>query len=279
MKKLLGLSFLLCVLAACQSVTPTPAPTPTPDTTLIRQQWQKSPHANTFDQGKGPNTYCARCHSPRNWDPAAKIDPQPNCVSCKFAFDPAMRIAKSNPPVAKVDWKDIGCEVCHKTENGITLSQIAWLDNATGKYEAVADATALCEKCHTDTETIRHKRDVSKSAHANYGCTKCHDAHSTVASCSTQACHPNALNPAKPILGHDKAHATVSCIACHDTAQFKVGIDKPSGMWITFRTNELMGRSTTAVYKSHAIVRAVDCNKCHAPNNPWGLKPVESGAK
>lgn len=279
MKRILGLFFLLLFLAACQSVTPTPAPTPTPDTSLIRQAWQKSPHANTFDQGKGPNTYCARCHSPRNWDPAAKIDPQPNCVSCKFSFDPAMRIAKSNPPVAKADWQNIGCEVCHKTENGVTLAQIAWLNTANGQYEAVKDATALCEKCHTNTETLRHKRDVSQSAHAGYGCTKCHDAHSTTASCSAQACHPNMMNPGKPILGHDKTHETVSCIACHDAAGMTVGIEKGKSTWITFRTTELMGRSTTAVYKSHNIQRAVHCNKCHAPNNPWGLKSVESGTK
>jgi hypothetical protein len=278
MNRILGLFFLILALVACQPTPATPTPAPTPDTSLIRQAWQKSPHANTFDQGKGPNTYCARCHSPRNWDPAAKIDPQPNCVSCKFSFDPAMRIAKGNPPVAKQDWKDIGCEVCHKTENGVTLAQIAWLDNATGKYESVANATALCEKCHTDTETIRRKRDLGTSAHKGFSCVQCHNAHSTTASCTSQACHPNILNPAQPILGHDKTHATVGCVACHDASQYKVGIDKPTGMWTTFRTTELMGRSTTAVFQSHNMARAVDCNKCHAPNNPWGLKPV-SGTK
>ena len=276
MKRILGFFFLI-VLSACSQASPTPMTTPTPDTSLVRQMWQSSPHANTYDQGKGPNTYCAKCHSPRNWDPAAKIDPQPNCVSCKFSFDPVMRVAKSNPPVAQADWKSIGCEQCHPTENGVTSSQIAWLNTVTGKYEPVANSTALCEKCHTDTDTIRHKRDLANSVHATFTCTQCHDPHTTTASCTAQACHPNVLNPSKPIPGHDKAHATVSCVACHDGSKLAVGIDKSTTMWITFRTTELLGRATTEAYQSHNIQLAVDCNKCHAPNNQWGLKPVTSG--
>jgi hypothetical protein len=265
---------IVILISACQPA-PIPAATPTVDATLIREAWQKSPHANTYDVGKGPNTYCARCHSPRNWDPAAKADPPPNCVSCKFPFDPAMRIAKSNPPVAKSDWRSIGCEICHKTENGATLATTAWLNTVNGQYEPISKSTALCEKCHTDTEAIKHQRDLGTGAHKDYTCTHCHNAHSTTASCTAQACHPNVLTASNPIAGHDKSHQTVSCIACHDASGMTVGIEKGKGMWITFRTTELLGQKTSAAYQSHNLARAADCLRCHAPNNPWGLKTVK----
>lgn len=260
-------------LAGCQPAN-TPAPTPTQDWSAIRQAWQSSQHANTYDEGKGPNTYCARCHSPRNWDPAAKVDDMPNCVSCKFSFDPVMRVARSNPPVAKSDWKNIGCEICHKTQNGVTEQQVAWLNAATGQYQVVANTTELCSKCHLDNDVLRHKRDLGDGAHKDYACIRCHNPHSTKASCTAQGCHADVLT-AKPVPRHDQAHATVTCIACHDSSGFKVGIEKATGAWITFRTTELLGRSTTAPYQSHRVGHAVDCLKCHAPNNPWGLKPVQ----
>ena len=260
-------------LISCQAA-PVATPTPNPEWDAIRQAWQRSPHANTYDEGKGPNTLCARCHSPRNWDPAAKVDAVPNCVSCKFSVDPVMRIAKGNPPVAKSDWKNIGCEICHNTENGATTAQVAWLNTATGQYQAVANSSELCDKCHTDSEVLRHKRDLGDGAHKDYVCTRCHNPHSTTASCTAQGCHADVLT-AKPISGHDKTHATVTCIACHDAAGFKVAIERTKGTWITFRTTELLGRATTEPYQSHRVARAVDCAKCHAPNNPWGLKSVQ----
>jgi len=46
-------------------------PTPLPEQSDILAAWTGSPHGNTYDLGKGPNTYCSRCHSPQNWDPAS----------------------------------------------------------------------------------------------------------------------------------------------------------------------------------------------------------------
>ena len=264
---------LAAMLGACQPAPTAVPPTPTVNVTAVRQAWQSSPHANTFDEGKGPNTYCARCHSPQNWDPAAKIDAPPNCVSCKFSFDPAPRIAKGNPPVAHADWKDVGCADCHATANGVVSSQIAWTDKVTGKSVQVASATLLCEKCHTDTDTIKHKIDLGTSAHKGFTCVSCHDPHSTVASCSTQACHPTNTPTFKAIAGHDDAHKNVSCEACHDASGAKIGTDK--GTFVTLKSSELLGRTTTAPVPSHNLARAVDCARCHAAGNPWGLKPVE----
>jgi hypothetical protein len=266
---------LAVMLGACQAAPRTPEATaaPTVNAVALRQAWQSSPHANTFDEGKGPNTYCARCHSPLNWDPLAKIDQPPNCVSCKFSFDPAPRIAKSNPPVARTDWKDIGCEVCHATTNGVVSSQIAWTDKAAGQSAPIANATLLCEKCHTDTDTIKHKIDLGTSVHKGFTCVSCHDAHSTTASCSAQACHPTTSPVFKAVTAHDDAHKAVSCNACHDASGAKIGTDK--GTFVTLKSSELLGRTTTAPIPSHNLQRVVDCTRCHAAGNPWGLKPVE----
>src|SRR5512139_3462523 len=40
---------------------------------VVWAKWQSGPHGNTYGLDKGPNTYCSRCHSPQNWDPASKV--------------------------------------------------------------------------------------------------------------------------------------------------------------------------------------------------------------
>lgn len=250
------------------TMSPTIAPTPTASAqAAILAKWQSGLHAHTYDLGKGPNTYCARCHSPQNWDPASKIDAPPNCVSCKFPTDATVRLAPSNPLVALTAWKNIGCEVCHRVDNGVTSAQIAWFNKATGNYESVATATALCEKCHTDTDVLRHRRDLGKSAHAGFQCTQCHDAHTTRASCASPQCHTNLSG----IAGHDTAHANVNCVACHDASGLPVGPDNQTKTWVTWRTTEVIGRKTTAPYISHNLQKAVDCVRCHFAGNPWDL--------
>jgi hypothetical protein len=253
------------------SATASPvAPTQTPMVSAqsaILAKWQASPHGNTYDLGKGPNTYCSRCHAPQNWDPASKVDAPPNCVSCKFETDATVRIAKSNLLVSKADWKNIGCEICHRSENGATSAEIAWFNKATGKYEAVANTNALCEKCHTDTDVLRHHRDLGKVAHASFQCTQCHDAHTNKASCGAAQCHPNLSK----VSGHDAAHANVSCVACHDAGGLQVGPNAATKTWIAWRTTELLGRKTTAAYQSHNLQKGVDCARCHFKDNPWKL--------
>ncbi len=253
--------------------SPTASPAlPTRTATVSAQatifaKWLSSPHGNTYDLGKGPNTYCSRCHSPQNWDPTSRVDAPPNCVSCKFETDVTVRIAKSNLLVSQADWRNIGCEICHRLENGVASSEIAWFNKASSQYEAVANTTALCDKCHTDTEVLRHRRDLGKAAHMTFQCTECHDAHTTNASCDAAPCHPS-LSQAP---GHDAAHASVTCAACHDAGGLPVGPDAATKTWITWRTTDLLGRKTTSAYQSHNLQKAVDCNRCHYAENPWKL--------
>ena len=276
---------LLCLilLAACQvqdaSVSDLPPTvwggTAVPPHPEQQAKWENSPHADTYAMEKGPNTYCAKCHSPGNWDPAATIDPPPNCVSCKFSFEDSPRIAAGNPLVAKSEWVDIGCNVCHRAQGDYVEPEIAWLDTATGYYETVADVTALCEKCHLDNETLRHKRELSGGAHADYLCTECHDAHDTQANCAD--CHQEAMSD--PLANHsqyDETHPSLTCVACHDGSGLEVQPIENQGVWVTFRTTELMGRSSSKPYQSHVIQRTVNCQRCHYANNPWALDEIQA---
>ena len=236
--------------------------------------WRSGPHANAYGLDKGPNTYCARCHSPTNWDSASKIDPPPNCVSCKFANDPEVRVAEHNRLVPESEWKSIGCEVCHQTVDGEMLPGMTWWDQDTGQYHVIDSSDALCGKCHADTETLRHRRDLGEFAHRGFTCVNCHDPHSASANCTAVGCHEGLASAATPPAGHDSAHAQVACVACHDASGLEAGLDKATGAWITWRTTELLGRKSTNPYLSHSLQRQVDCARCHFAGNGWGL-PVD----
>lgn len=226
-KPTITLLLVLFLLAACQqeeaepvveqpTPTPTPLPTAVPGQIEYWQAWQSGPHADTYDLEKGPNTYCAKCHAPVNWDPSATIDEPPNCVSCKFSFETEPRIAEGNPLVPQEEWADIGCEMCHRVgENNRVSPEISWYDTATGFHETVSDSTALCKQCHLDNETLRHERTVS-GVHDGFTCTACHDPHSTAADC--RECHmvemaEAAVSNTASIPGHTEAHT--QCIDCH----------------------------------------------------------------
>jgi len=273
------------LLSACQAAATPPAEaliteaaSPTPDQSAYWQAWRGGAHAASYDLGKGPNTYCARCHSPANYDPMAKVDPPPNCVSCKFAFESEPRVAVSNPLVPEADWKGVGCESCHWMKGGVAQAEISWLNVQTGYHETLATTTALCEKCHADTETLRHKRDLQDGAHQGYTCTQCHDAHTTQASCTAANCHPQVGSEPEPVAGHDANHVQVTCVACHDAGGLQVGPLEGQDVWVTFRTTQLLGRANTEPYQSHYLQASAPCQRCHFDDNPWGLAILDPGA-
>ena len=320
------LILLILVGSSCQGFpgqppapTPTLTPTltlqPTPTLTLIKQKpmewgaWVSGPHATGYDLGRGPNTYCSRCHSPANWDPKATIDPPPKCVSCKFQNESEPRIAVGNPLVPELSWKGLECSVCHRIENGTLIAEPVWHDQVTGYYESVENTTALCEKCHTDTQTLRHKRNLGDQTHVGFLCTDCHDPHSLTASCTQSGCHNNLVSSITSVMPfphttmgfsscsqefchigtnfstklassqqnniiwnhQDERHDTVSCGACHDASNLEVGVLEGQNIWVTFRTVELLGRSSKEFYQSHNLQKNVNCARCHYAGNPWGL--------
>ncbi|MBI5034692.1 MAG: hypothetical protein HZB51_29570 [Chloroflexi bacterium] len=247
--------------ASTQSVSSTQ----TPD---VKQLWASGKHANTFvAAADGNNNECARCHAPMNWLPTSMNEIPATCQSCKFNI--------STPkPVAKADWKNIGCDQCHVTAKGVVSHQVAWLDATIAQFDSVSDPyqtvksnTELCEKCHRDAFKIV----MGKHAHIDKGCTDCHNPHSTQAGCTTNQCHPNILKPAQPVAGHDAAHAKVNCVACHDANGWQVqpGNDKT---WVTLRPTDALGNSNPMPFVSHNVQKTVDCARCHFAGNPWNLK-------
>jgi hypothetical protein len=221
-----------------------------------------------------------------------------------------MRIAVGNPPVSEAEWKGLECGTCHKTQEGKLVGEPAWYDKETGFYESVATATELCEKCHLDNETLRHKRELGDETHTGFTCTSCHNPHSMQASCTQSGCHmigggASAVPANHPPMAFascgqegchtgtnfstkptqtaddgiawdhtDGRHSAVTCVACHDASGLGAKYLEDQKIWVVFRVTELLGRYNEKVYQSHALTRNVNCSRCHYIDNPWGL--VES---
>ncbi|MBU8913606.1 MAG: hypothetical protein KOO61_06240 [Spirochaetales bacterium] len=141
------------LLAACDAPTD-PAPSEEEIAALeaniaaVEVLWSDSSHNNVWNQREGTNTYCARCHSPGNWDPdAMRGGPVPgSCFNCHLG--PSLRTnALGNEAIAEEDFEGINCSTCHEEGHG---SDIAIWNNATEGYDAVATSDELCGKCHVD---------------------------------------------------------------------------------------------------------------------------------
>jgi hypothetical protein len=223
-RELILLASILLLLGACSNNTaaiPTNTATVavttlTPDQSSYWEAWQISIHANTYALEKGPNTYCAKCHSPANWDKTAKIDDPPNCVSCKFPHEDTPRIAENNPLVPEEDWENIRCQDCHQVTDGVVEEQICWRDHATGYCETVESVKELCGKCHRNTEVLRHER-VIDYAHSKMQCTTCHDPHS-LETLTCRICHPITIRQYEPDENHTGITLNDECEECHPDA-------------------------------------------------------------
>jgi hypothetical protein len=244
-------------------------------------------HADTYSLGTGPNTYCAECKSPVNWDPQAIINLPPNCVSCKFQSDTTMRIAAGNPLVPESEWKGIRCATCHANDAGGEVDPaLAWWDQASGAYVAMSSTTELCEQCHRDSGrgTLRRREIADSLIHTDATCTTCHDPHSGAAACTD--CHNPQDEDTEfidncwtPYLAEDAPaqHTDLLCVACHDNAGMDVRpvdtSDEPyEGQWATWRNTMIAGVIPSVhVWVSHNLSGEVDCARCHYADNPWGL--------
>lgn len=249
---------------------------------------EEGPHGDTWGEGKGPNTWCARCHSPQNWDPAAFVGPPPSCMTCKFPTDDEMRHAEGNPFVPEEEWVGIQCDTCHRTEEGVVLEGNAWLNPVTMEYQDVNTPTELCEKCHVTTtgnafgSGVEHKITLGGSAHLNYGgflgetppptyCSDCHDPH-TGEPKNCEDCH--TIAEADHAKGKYGVMKIVSCMACHDADGYDVGPhpdEEMGGIWVPQETTQGRGGPSTDAVISHSIVYEVSCDRCHFEENPWEL--------
>lgn len=306
-QKLLILSALLLlalIVTGCQSepeikevevtvvVEPSPVP-PEPteapaDQTAFHEAWESGPHS-IYDSGHGPNDWCARCHSPQNWNPEATIGRPPNCVSCKFEGQD-WTVGDGNVLIPEEEWKAIPCETCHVVDDNGYAGETAWLNPIKMEYESVATTTELCEKCHVTTtgnafgSGVDHRIDFSGSAHLNYGgflgeeapptyCTDCHDPHTTEP-LQCVDCHAEDIEKPEHAFGaFASMRDTVTCMACHDASGADVGPNPgdESGIWTTTLTE--MGRTgpSTSAIVSHSIVYEVTCDRCHFEGNVYDL--------
>lgn len=230
------------------------------DPALIQVLWEASPHANTYvlDEA-GTNSTCARCHAPLDYVPS--MDDMPaSCAACKFEVD------DPPPTLAETDWESIPCNICHRVKKGVVDPEYTWLSvPPIDEYADVESTTELCLNCHIQVDIPGHETPDLATAHADFTCTQCHDAHSTTAiSCASGDCHADTTNSSTAIPGHDEAHLAVPCWVCHDAAGLAAGLDENEN-WVT-----LMDVASTP-YVSHNIIKETLCERCHFLNNPWNL--------
>lgn len=263
-----------------------------PEQGAILTAWEGSAMANTYDVGKGPNTYCSRCHSPQNWDPESKPGPPPTCITCKFPTDEAVRETPFMDFVAEEDWVGINCENCHIMQGDQSTGQLAWLNTRTGEQEPINTPNELCEKCHTDSAVswtggtgVAHQILLDGPAHKNWAgmlddtrrpeyCSDCHDPH-TQEPMGCADCHPSVLTSDDHIMGNNAAHGNVSCIACHDSSGADVGphpSEEMGGTWTTVLSSiDRSGELALAPIISHSVQWAVACDRCHSAENAYEL--------
>jgi len=274
---------------------------PLPDNTAILASYAASPMGNNYDLGKGPNTYCSRCHSPQNWDPASTTDRPPNCVTCKFPTDEEVRMATTMDFVAEEDWVGIACETCHLMEGKVSTGILAWLNQLTGEHEPVNSPNDLCTKCHLTSSGVSasggtgvaHEIYLGGSAHKNWAgvltdvhrpdlCSDCHDPH-TQAPLQCDTCHAAVLTLDTHIKGTNEEHANVSCMACHDATEAEVAPhpdEEMGGEWVTVLNSiDRAGNPSSAAIVSHSPQWLVNCDRCHFAENPWELTELTAAGE
>lgn len=239
------------------------------DPNTIQKAWEGNPHADAYVVTEaGTNSTCARCHAPVNWIPTMDDMPE-SCLVCKFEVEPPP------PLIPEAEWTNIECMVCHQVKKGKVQPEYAWLEIAPiEEYAEVASVTELCDKCHLGDSIPDHAPVIVGGAHQGYECTECHDAHDTTATCSTDGCHEDVLAPSASIPGHDEDHASVACVACHDAGGMEIDLVEETGTWFTFYVMDADGETFSRPFASHNIILEAPCERCHYPENPWGL--VES---
>jgi hypothetical protein len=230
------------------------------DPALIKVLWEASPHAQTYVlDAAGTNSTCARCHAPLNFVPSMDDIPA-SCAACKFEVEPPP------PTLPETAWESIPCNICHQVKKGEIDPEYTWLSvPPIDEYADVESTTELCLNCHIQVEIPGHETPDLANAHSDFTCTKCHDAHSTIAiSCASEDCHADTINSSVAISGHDQAHSAVPCWVCHDAAGLAAGLDENEN-WVT-----LLNVASTP-YVSHNIIKETLCERCHFLNNPWNL--------
>ncbi len=277
--------FALSVHAFAAPYIPAPLLTATPSGHVANEaeiiaaqaEWAQSGHSDTYDNGMGANTTCARCKSPTNWDPTQDIAQQEalDCYACKRIAGAPRPELSSGTPIDENDWQDIRCEVCHIPAGDSYYTGVAFWNQATGEYQEVNSVMELCAHCHEGQhgfEVIEEQR--TSPAHTNMECTECHGAHGTPSSC--QDCH----DPTIGVGAADHArHPNVNCTACHDAGGLSVWYeaDPASPHYGEYITRRFAHALTS--WPSHNLQLETRCERCHHPLGEYGEYQVIVASK
>lgn len=228
-----------------------------------REEWSRSKHAATFDNGMGANTTCARCKSPLNWDPGQALAQQQamDCGACKRIPGAPRPELSAGESISIGEWNNISCEICHQPAGDSYETSISFWNQALEEYESVDSVMELCGKCHEG----RHGFQVigeqeGSTAHQDWECTVCHGAHSSPSECTD--CHnPTSGSGA---VEHSR-HPSVNCSGCHDDGRLTIWQDpEPASIhYDTFITRRFAHTLTS--WPSHNLSTDIDCTRCHHP--------------
>jgi hypothetical protein len=249
-------------LESTPQVTPTGRIATEDEFKAAEAEWLLSSHSDTYDDGIGSNTTCARCKSPMNYDPNAEsMMASLDCYSCKRVSGEERPLLEGGKRVSEQDWKDITCNICHiPVGNSVTVEIVFW-NQANQGYEAVDSVMELCAKCHEGVhgfEVVKEQR-VSP-AHTGWQCTACHGAHGSPSTC--EDCHDPFDSTGS---FEHKRHQTVNCTACHDAGYLTIMQDKDPtskhfGEFIPVRFSHALSS-----WPSHNLSTEITCERCHHP--------------
>lgn len=270
-----GLLLFSLLFSATQSLG-APLPNATPggqiatevELAIAGAEWALSAHADTFDNGMGADTTCARCKSPFNWDPSQNLAQQEalDCGSCKRIPGAARPNLASGSIVKQTDWQNIACNVCHIPVGESYYTGIAFWNQAAGSYQAIEDTMELCGQCHEGQHGFEVVEEQETSqVHTDMQCTDCHGAHGSPSAC--QDCHDPTLGPGA--VEHLR-HGMVNCTACHDAGNLSIwyesDLSSPHyGEYITRRFAH-----TLTSWPSHNLQLQTRCERCHHPQGEYG---------
>lgn len=252
-----------------QAQGPTPTATPFPagyiasplEVAQAIAAWELTEHANSYDDGFGADTTCARCKSPMNWDPAAPAaEAALDCASCKRVPGEERPILEGSVPVAEEDWQHIGCPICHEPVGESYYVAASFWNQATGEYEPVERVADLCAHCHEGQHGFMVSEEVAAdSAHPNWDCLDCHGPHGDSITC--EDCHDPFTG--EGAVDHVSHYTTVQCAACHDQGGLALWQDRDAGSAYEGTVVTIRFAHTLTSWPSHNLQTEVDCRRCH----------------
>lgn len=285
MNRILGVLVSISVVAigafavASASGSPSQVSTPTPPATpaghvathaelaQAQAEWAQSAHANTYDDGLGANTTCARCKSPLNWDPSQDLAARAalDCGACKRVPGAPRPKLTEGAPVPEAEWHDIECSVCHIPVDGSYYTGVAFWNQASGHYDPVASVAELCAHCHEGQHGFEVVDEQAVSpAHTGWECTACHGSHGTPAACTD--CHDPTVGAGA--YEHSR-HSEVNCTACHDAGGLSIWQDTEPGSRHYLEYIPLRFAHTVTSWPSHNLQTETRCERCHHPRGMY----------